>query len=64
MYAPGKILKVGSSNAGCYDNGASVATAYVIDLNQSSPAWQQTASMSAPRTNHNLTMLPDGSVMS
>ena len=63
MYAPGKILKAGSSNSGCYDNGASVATAYTIDLTQASPAWQQTASMAAPRTNHNLTMLPDGSVI-
>jgi hypothetical protein len=63
MYAPGKVMKAGSSNDGCFNGGASVATTFIIDFNQSSPTWQQTASMAAPRTDHNLTILPDGSVL-
>ena len=63
MYAPGKIMKAGSSNDGCFNGGASSATTSVIDLTQASPTWRQTASMAFPRTNHNLTLLPDGSVL-
>ena len=56
-------MKAGSSNDGCFNGGASVATTFVIDLNQPSPVWQQTASMANARTHHNLTLLPDGSVL-
>jgi Domain of unknown function (DUF4082)/Domain of unknown function (DUF1929)/Bacterial Ig domain len=63
MYAPGKILKVGSSNSGCFDEGASTNVAFTIDLTQASPVWQPTGSMAFPRTHHNLTLLPDGSVL-
>ncbi len=63
MYAPGKIMKAGSSNDGCFNGGASVSATFVIDFNQPSPLWQQTSSMAFPRTNHNLTILPDGSVL-
>jgi hypothetical protein len=35
----------------------------VIDMNQPTPAWQQTASMSFLRTFHNLTILPDDTVL-
>jgi uncharacterized protein YjdB len=63
MYAPNKIVKSGSS----YDAGISSAlasnTTYVLDMNSSSPAWQKTAPMAAPRAYHNLTVLPDGSVL-
>jgi hypothetical protein len=63
MYAPGKIMKAGSSNDGCFNDGNSSATTFTINLNLASPAWQQTASMAYPRTHHNLTILPDGSVL-
>jgi hypothetical protein len=35
----------------------------VIDMTQPSPAWRQTASMAFARTQHNLTVLPDGTVL-
>jgi hypothetical protein len=68
MYAPGKIMKAGSSYlAPPPDNGGNVpssANTYVMDATQGSPAWQQTASMAFPRTHLNLTILPDGTVLS
>ena len=63
MYTPGKIMKTGSSNDGCFNGGASVSSTFVIDFNQPTPVWQRTAPMAFPRTNHNLTILPDGSVL-
>ncbi len=67
MYLPGKIMKAGSSYiAGdqTVEKGIpSKATTYVLDMTQSSPAWQQTASMANPRTHLNLTVLPDGNVL-
>ena len=63
MYAPGKIMKAGSSNDGCFNGGSSVSTTSVIDLNQPAPVWQQTSPMANARTHHNLTLLPDGSVL-
>ncbi len=63
-YQPGKILKAGASDPETASNSApSAATAYVLDTTQPSPKWQQTASMSSPRTWLNLTMLPDGNVL-
>ena len=41
----------------------SVATTYVLDMNQASPAWRTVASMRFARTYHTLTVLPDGSVV-
>jgi hypothetical protein len=63
MYLPGMILKVGTSVNP--DGGLlpSVATAYVIDMTQSSPVWRQVASMAFTRTYHNTTLLPDGNVL-
>jgi hypothetical protein len=67
MYAPGKIMKAGSSYLSPPpDNGGntpSAATTYVLDMTQATPAWQQTASMAYPRTHLNLTVLPDGNVL-
>ncbi len=67
QYLPGKIMKTGSSYLSApADNGGgtpSAATTYVIDVNQPSPAWQQTASMANPRTHLNLTILPDDTVL-
>jgi hypothetical protein len=67
QYLPGKIMKAGSSYLSPpADNGGSVpstATTYVIDMNQQSPAWHQTASMAYARTHLNLTILPDDTVL-
>jgi hypothetical protein len=63
MYAPGKIMKAGSSNDGCFNDGNSESTTFTINMNLASPTWQQTASMAFPRTHHNLTILPDGTVL-
>jgi hypothetical protein len=63
MFQPGKFMKAGSASAPG-NPGSSVATAFVLDLTQVNPAWRPTASMANPRSFHNLTMLPDGSVLS
>jgi len=63
MYRPGKILKTGSGRNPDYSAQNAAATAYVIDTNLPSPTWRAVASMSAARTQHNLTMLPDGNVL-
>jgi titin len=66
MYAPGKILIAGGSlhdtDSGS-DKNIPTNTAEVLDLNQSSPAWQYTASMASPRKNFNFTILADGQVL-
>ncbi len=55
MYASGKILYMGGGDP-------PTATAEVIDLNQASPQWQYTGSMSVPRRQISATILPDGRV--
>ncbi|HET7872208.1 MAG TPA: galactose oxidase-like domain-containing protein, partial [Terriglobales bacterium] len=62
MYLPGKIMKAGSATDS-QGTGLSSSTTYVLDMNQQSPAWQQTPSMAFPRSFLNLTTLPDGSVL-
>ncbi len=62
MYSPGKFVKAGSATDS-QGVGASSNTTFVLDMTQSSPSWQQTASMAYPRSYPNLTMLPDGSVL-
>jgi len=56
MYEPGKVLIVG---------GGSQATvsAEVINLNDASPGWRYTGSMTYPRRYLNATILPDGKVL-
>jgi hypothetical protein len=63
MYLPGKILKTGTSADPDLATVASVGTAYVLDMTQTSPAWHQVGSMAFARTFHNLTLLPDGNVL-
>ncbi|TME31075.1 MAG: DUF1929 domain-containing protein [Chloroflexi bacterium] len=63
MYVPGKIIKSGLGRDADLSPANSVATTYVIDMTQPSPAWRQTASMAYPRNMHNLTLLPDGTVL-
>ena len=62
MYQTGKILKSGTA-ADSGTTGNAAATAYVIDMNQPSPAWRPVASMANPRAFHNTTLLPDGTVL-
>ena len=62
MFAPGKILKTGSSSNETFP-GASLNTAYLLDLNQPTPAWRQLTSMAFARSFHNTTNLPDGQVL-
>jgi Concanavalin A-like lectin/glucanases superfamily/Domain of unknown function (DUF1929)/Bacterial Ig domain len=63
MYAPGRILKAGTSSDGNTPVRPSSAAAYAIDLNAGAPAWRQVASMAYPRAFLNLTVLPDGTVL-
>jgi hypothetical protein len=62
MYFPNKILKAGSATDS-QETGASSNTAFVLDMTQSSPAWQPTGSMKYARSFLNLTTLPDGTVL-
>jgi chitodextrinase len=63
MYLPDKIVKTGTSVDPDTTIRPSVATAYILDMAQASPAWLQVNSMSFPRTFHNTTLLPDGNVL-
>ena len=63
MYLPGKVLKTGKSLDPDDQVTPSTATAYVLDATQPSPTWQPAAPMQAPLSYHNLTLLPDGTVL-
>ena len=63
MYAPGKILKSGTAWNPDYPVANATAQTWVIDMNQTSPTWRQVQSMAFPRTQHQLTVLPDGTVL-
>ena len=62
MYLPGRILKTGTAaDSGTAGNAA--ATAFALDMTQPTPAWRQVSSMGSPRAFHNMTLLPDGTVL-
>jgi hypothetical protein len=63
MYQAGKVLKSGTSANSDPPYTPSQGTTLVLDMTQSSPAWRQTPPMAFPRAYHNLTLLPDGSVL-
>ena len=63
MFKPGVILTAGKSVDPDDIVVPSVATTYVLDMNQASPAWRTVASMRFARTYLTLTVLPDGSVV-
>jgi hypothetical protein len=66
MYAPGKILYAGGGTDSVFSRDtllAPTASAEVIDLNQSSPAWRTVPSMTFARRQLNATILADGSVL-
>lgn len=56
MYEAGKILYVGG-------NSVPTNTAEIIDLNQASPQWSYTGSLTYARWNLNATVLPTGDVL-
>jgi hypothetical protein len=62
MYLPGKIIKAGSATDS-QAVGPSANTTYVLDMTQSTPAWQQTPSMAYARSFINLVTLPDDTVL-
>ncbi|MGB9119903.1 MAG: carboxypeptidase regulatory-like domain-containing protein [Candidatus Angelobacter sp.] len=55
MYSPGKVAVIGGADP-------PTATAEIIDLNATTPAWKYTSSMHFPRRQHNAVVLPDGRV--
>jgi len=61
MHSLGTVLKSG----GAWDNnaGSPATSTYVLDMHQTTPAWRPTAGMAFPRVTHNLTLLPDGTVL-
>ncbi|MFN7966978.1 MAG: LamG-like jellyroll fold domain-containing protein [Acidobacteriota bacterium] len=63
MYRLGKVLKSGTAWNPDDPPIASSTASMVLDMNQPSPAWRTVAPMRFPRTQQNLTMLPDGSVL-
>jgi len=66
MYLPDKIMKSGSYANTDYDGSFTYDTApgtAVIDMSQANPTWRTTAPMHYPRAYHNLTLLPDGTVL-
>ena len=66
MYRPNKIMKSGSwadpDFAGPlgYDTNGRTG---VIDMSAPTPAWRETSSMANGRAYHNMTLLPDGTVL-
>ena len=62
MFRPGQIMKSGSA-ASTGSSGSAARTTYVLDMSAASPAWRSTASMANQRAYHNLTVLPDGTVV-
>jgi hypothetical protein len=63
MYGFNKFMKSGTSATSDPPYEPAAATTYILDMNQAQPAWRETAPMAFPRSYHNLTLLPDGSVL-
>lgn len=63
MYLPGKIIKTGTGWNPDYPVKNATTEAWVIDMTQPSPTWRAVAPMAFARTQHTLTLLPDGTVL-
>jgi hypothetical protein len=65
-YASGKVLLTGGTTCGAYATCTTVRptnTAEIIDLSAPAPAWSYTGPMAFARKQHNVTALPDGTVL-
>ena len=66
MYRPNKVMKSGTwadpDFNGATEFNAGPGTA-VIDMSAPTPAWRSTAPMAHSRSYHNMTLLPDGTVL-
>ncbi len=66
MYRPNKIMKSGTWSDPDFHSERSFAShgrTAVIDMSAATPAWRETAPMAHGRSYHNLTLLPDGTVL-
>ena len=69
MYDAGKILYAGGGGNTTWTQspdakaGTPTATAEIIDLTKTTPAWSNTDAMNFPRRHLNATILPDGQVL-
>jgi hypothetical protein len=66
MYQPNKIMKSGSWADPDFNGSqayTTIANTAVLDMNAPTPAWRNTTAMNFPRAYHNLTLLPDGTVL-
>jgi WD40 repeat protein len=63
MFLPGRVMKSGTSADPDMPTRPSAANTYVLDATGPSPSWEETAPMAFPRAYHNLTLLPDGTVL-
>jgi hypothetical protein len=63
MYQPGKVVKSGTSANSDPPFVDAEPTTYVLDMTAATPRWRQTPPMASGRAYHNLTLLPDGSVL-
>ena len=60
MYAPGKVMKSGTWSDPAFAGRTVTGRTAVIDMNQPSPVWRETAPMHHPRSYETITSLPDG----
>ena len=63
QYEPGKIMKSGSSADVNVSTAPADSTTFTLDMTQANPQWQQTPNMAYARSFQNLTLLPDGNVL-
>ena len=67
MYRPNKIMNSGTwadpDFGGAYAAYDSDGRTAVLDMNAATPAWRETAPMAHGRSYHNMTLLPDGTVL-
>jgi hypothetical protein len=62
MFLPGKILRTGTAG-NPNQTVQATATTQVLDMSVVNPKWRLTAPMAFPRSHHNLTSLPDGTIL-